>query len=44
MSEGLRNIVSGIILSIEQLEALGDVLLDFSTAADLVAWLDEAVQ
>ncbi|WP_104545170.1 DUF4351 domain-containing protein [Chroococcidiopsis sp. TS-821] len=27
-------------LSIEQLENLGEVLLDFSDAADLVTWLE----
>jgi predicted transposase/invertase (TIGR01784 family) len=31
-------------LSIEQLEALGEMLLDFSTVEDLVTWLDELEQ
>ena len=28
-------------LSVEQLEALGEALLDFSTGDDLIAWLNQ---
>jgi len=31
-------------LSVEQLEALGDALLDFSTLADLEVWLEAGVR
>lgn len=32
------------LLSTEQLEALGEALLDFSTIADLEAWLNQELQ